>query len=262
MKSWMIALRAGVLGTTLLAPTVVKAAGLRGSPSSMKSQHSIAVEEDLAFLRNASDVRELASEGDLVKVEGNADFSLSDVSFPYARPEVKLFIERLSEQHYADLGEPLVVTSLTRPISLQPKNAHELSVHPAGMAVDFRVPSDSRSRKWLEKALLGLEKSGVLDVTREHYPSHYHVAVYPAEYLAYVEKKAPGELAARKEKERNEALLAHAADSAKAADSAADSVATAKESEVVSNRRTSATIALTLLVAISASSMLLLRKPR
>ena len=39
-----------------------------------------------------------------------------DVSFPFARPEVELFVQRLSGQYRRACGEQLVVTSLTRPI--------------------------------------------------------------------------------------------------------------------------------------------------
>jgi len=183
-------IRAATLGLALLAPSVATAAsGLRGSPSSMETQHEIAVDEKLTFLSKPSDVSDLVAEGGLVEVAGNSDYSLSGVSFPYARPEVKLFIERISAQHRKELGNQLVVTSLTRPSALQPRNAHELSVHPAGMAVDFRIPADARSRTWLEHALLGMENAHVLDVTRERFPPHYHVAVFPAEYLAYAEKR-------------------------------------------------------------------------
>ena len=38
----------------------------------------------------------------------------------YARPEVVLFLERLGKQYREACGEPLVVTSLTRPKSSQP----------------------------------------------------------------------------------------------------------------------------------------------
>jgi hypothetical protein len=61
------------------------------------------------------------------------------------------------------------------------------------MAVDFRVPATAKERAWLENALLGLENARVLDVTREKYPPHYHVAVFPAEYLAYAEKRMASE---------------------------------------------------------------------
>jgi hypothetical protein len=174
-------------------PFRADAGTLRGSPSSMREQHEIAVEEDLTFTNKPSQVENLVDSGTLVTVEGNADFALSNVSFPYARPEVLLFIQRLAAQYRQDNGEKLVVTSLTRPIALQPGNAHRLSVHPAGMAVDFRVPATHAERAWLEKALLGLENSGVLDVTREKHPPHYHVAVFPAEYLAYAKARMADE---------------------------------------------------------------------
>lgn len=172
-----------------IVPFRADAGTLRGSPGSMKHQHEIAVDEDLTFTKKPSQVEKLADNGTLVRVEQNADFAMSNVSYPYVRPEVLLFIQRLSAQFRADNGAKLVVTSLTRPEDLQPRNAHKLSVHPAGMAVDFRVPATSKQRAWLEKALLGLENAGLLDVTREKHPPHYHVAVFPAEYLAYAEKR-------------------------------------------------------------------------
>jgi hypothetical protein len=159
-----------------------RAGGLDGSPASMQNQHEVAVEADYSFLRKPADVKHLAKIGKLVKVEGNADYELSKVSFPYARPEVLSFIEHLASEYHAFRRGKLVVTSLTRPTSLQPANAHDLSVHPAGMAVDLRVPADATMRNWLEQRLLKLEDAGALDVTREHSPAHYHVAVFGAEY--------------------------------------------------------------------------------
>ena len=86
----------------------------------------------------------------------------------------------------AATGERLVITSLTRPLSRQPENASALSVHPAGMAVDLRIPASKWNRAWLEQTLLSLEDKAVLDVTREHHPPHYHVAVFPVQYEQYV----------------------------------------------------------------------------
>lgn len=185
MKRKLILVALSAVAAYAASPSRANAAGLRGSPSSMRIQHEVAVKEDLTFLSNAAQVRTLVKSGGLEAVEGNADFSLSGVSFPYARPETKLFIERIAAQHRRETGEMLVVTSLTRPSALQPGNAHELSVHPAGMAVDFRVPASAASRAWLERALMDLENARVLEVTRERNPPHYHVAVFPAEYLAY-----------------------------------------------------------------------------
>ena len=48
--------------------------------------------------------------GDLVHLPGNADYTLKEVSFPYARPEIKLFVERLAARYHAHCREPLVVT--------------------------------------------------------------------------------------------------------------------------------------------------------
>ena len=174
-------------------PFTAEAGTLRGSPSSMKQQHEIAVEEDLTFTKKPAQIENLVDSGNLVKVDANADFAMSKVSFPYARPEVLLFIQRLAAQYHADNNAKLIVTSLTRPTALQPRNAHRLSVHPTGMAVDFRVPATAKQRAWLENALLGLENARVLDVTREKHPPHYHVAVFPAEYLAYAKQRMAAE---------------------------------------------------------------------
>lgn len=161
-----------------------RAGELRGSRASMVRQHDVAVREDYTFLRTSEQVRRFAFRGILEPVWGNGDFELARVSFPYARPEVKRFIEELAAGYREATGEPLVVTSLTRPTSRQPDNASSLSVHPAGMAVDLRVPRVPSHRRWLEDALLELERAGVLDVTRERRPPHYHVAVFPGAYAA------------------------------------------------------------------------------
>jgi hypothetical protein len=121
-----------------------------------------------------------------VPLEGSSRYELTDVSFKVARPEVGLFVERLSEQYFRACGSPLVVTSLTRPKAYQPSNASARSVHPTGMALDLRVPTQAGCRRWLESTLLSLEARKVLDVTREHAPPHYHVALVPGPYVAYV----------------------------------------------------------------------------
>lgn len=187
-------LRTSTLLTALLAAAAVPAHAddvtLRGSPKSMVRQHDVAQENDFTFLRTGSQVRDFVEQGVLVKVEGDANYSVAGgVSFPYTRPEVGTFLERLGAQYREGCGEKLVVTSLTRPLANQPGNAHQLSVHPAGMAVDFRISRSGECRAWLEGTLLGLERKGVLDVTRERNPPHYHVAVFPDNYAAYLAKQ-------------------------------------------------------------------------
>lgn len=181
---------AAVLLAASFAPSRAEAAApaLNGSRMSMVKQHEIARTSEYAFMETPQDVRQHAEQGDLVYVPGGDHYELAHfVVFPYAISEVLLFVERLAEDYHAATGERLVVTSLVRPLTQQPPNAHKLSVHPAGMALDLRVPARASSRTWLQNALLELESKGVLDVTREYRPPHFHVAVYPAEYRAYVE---------------------------------------------------------------------------
>lgn len=164
----------------------LRAQTLNGSHASMVRQNSVAHHNDYTFLRTPSQVRRFVKAGYLVKVPGNRDYALRDVSYPYARPEVKLFVERLAAEYHDACGEKLIVTSLTRPLDRQPWNAHVLSVHPTGMALDLHRSSRRACRNWLEDTLLELEDAHLLDVTREHHPSHYHVAVFPQRYEAYV----------------------------------------------------------------------------
>lgn len=181
--------RIGLAGALLAFAGTAAAEGLGGSPASMVHQHSVAVSEKYAFLRTPLDVARLAKDGQLVLVTPDSELVLAGVSFPYARPEVLALVRRIARDYRDSTGKTLTVTSLTRPAALQPRNAHKLSVHPAGMAVDFRVPGTPAERAWLERTLLGLEKAGMLDVTREKTPAHYHVAVFAEPTLAWVSRR-------------------------------------------------------------------------
>lgn len=172
----------------LLALLALPAAAqsLRGSLRSVTLQYNTAHDHDFTFLRTGTSIRNFVEKGYLVELPGNRHYTLANVSYPYARPEVKLFIERLAAQYMAGCGEPLVVTSLTRPQSDQPNNASRRSVHPTGMAVDFRRSNAPACRVWIESTLLDLERQGVLEATKERWPPHYHVAVFPQPYTRYV----------------------------------------------------------------------------
>ena len=169
----------------VLGPRLALAGELDGSHRSMVHQHRVAARLDYTFVRTGAQLEHLVAINALVPVAPNADLTLDGVSYAYARPEVEEFVERLAKAYEAVTGAPLVVTSLTRPTSSQPRNASPLSVHPAGMAVDLRVPADDSARAWLEHVLLRLENAGVLDVTREHHPPHLHVALFPEAFRAY-----------------------------------------------------------------------------
>lgn len=169
-----------------LTSSSLQAQSLRGSPRSMDRQDRAAEEHDFTFIRTPAQLRRFVKAGYLVRVRPNRDFSLHGVSYPYARPEVRVFITRLAAQYHRACGRKLVVTSLTRPEDRQPANASSRSVHPTGMAADLRYSSSRACRVWLEHVLLQLEDSRVLEATREHYPPHFHVAVFPHEYASYV----------------------------------------------------------------------------
>ena len=197
----------------VVAEVEALAPSLRGSPAAMMQQNRVAKDHGLAFYRTGAEIRAAFERGYLVELSGNENYAVADfVSFPYLQPAGKLFIERLSAQYREACGQKLVVTSAVRPTSGQPSNAHRLSVHPAGMAVDLRVSDRASCRDWLESALLNLETRGVLNGIREFHPPHYHVAIFPEQYLAYAEERmkdeeAQAEVAANVETEREAAAV-------------------------------------------------------
>mgnify|MGYP003658890576 CR=1 FL=1 len=193
--------------TFLVGVDALAGQSLRGSRASMDRQNRMAAAHDYTYIETPERVQFFASRGWLVPVETTRDFVVKrDVSFPYARPEVELFAQRLGNQYRRACGERLVVTSLTRPANRQPRNASDRSVHPTGMALDLRYSWNADCRRWLENVLASLERQGVLEATLERTPRHYHVALFPRPYAAYVEQLASrqaGEAATRAYTVRN-----------------------------------------------------------
>ena len=185
--------RVGVAGALLVSvalgfvPGSSSAQSLRGSSGSLTVQNAQARAHDFTYLQTPEQVRRFVELGYLVPMRGGRDYQIHDVSFPYARPQVRTFIERLAAQYRRACGEILVVTSLTRPLNRQPRNASSRSVHPTGMAVDLRRSNVRACRAWLENVLLSLEANFVLEATRESRPPHYHIALFPAPYAKYVD---------------------------------------------------------------------------
>ncbi|HSH42009.1 MAG TPA: DUF5715 family protein [Arenicellales bacterium] len=171
----------------LLFHTSVAAQSLRGSSHSLDIQNRMARQHDFTYIATTGQLQRFVAGGYLVPIRGNHDFQLdNEVSFAYARGEVRTFLRRLGSQYRSACGQQLVVTSLTRPKSRQPRNASSDSVHPTGMALDLRRSRHAKCRAWLERVLLSLERQGVLEATREYYPPHYHVALFPQPYTRYV----------------------------------------------------------------------------
>lgn len=175
------------LAACLVAALPAHGQSLRGSRAALDRQNRQAERHDFTYLRSPEQVYTFVALGYLIPVEGNGDYVVKKgTSFPYARAEVKLFLKRLGRQYRAACGEELVVTSLTRPTTRQPRNASPRSVHPTGMALDLRRSWSRRCRGWLESVLLALEHRGVLEANLEHHPPHYHVALFPRPYAEYV----------------------------------------------------------------------------
>lgn len=193
-----VSLRSALIALALIAGLGLAdsalAQSLRPSRASLDKQNRQARAHDFTYLQTASQVQRFVNAGLLVEVPRNGpDWILHDVSFPYARPEAKLFIERLASQFRAACGEKLVVTSLTRPRSRQPWNASSRSIHPTGMGIDLRRHYPKAAcGSWLNRVLVDLEASDVLEVSVERNPPHYHMALFPEPYAAYVARITDG----------------------------------------------------------------------
>lgn len=174
-----------------VSAATASAATLKGSRASLLKQQKVARQHDFTHLRTGAQVRKFVGAGILVPIRGNANYRLKSVSYPYGRRETKTFIEDLAAGYRSACGEQLVVTSITRPTTEQPRNASPFSVHPTGMAIDLRKPTKSSCRRWLESRLLQLERQGVLDATSENRPPHYHIALYPSPYRELLAQSSP-----------------------------------------------------------------------
>lgn len=180
---------------SLVTPAAFAASLTPSRPGLMRQVHA-ARAHGYTYLQNEQQVRDFVRKGYLVRLPGDRNYQLKPgLPFPYARPEVKLFVERLGEQYRDACGEQLVVTSLTRPKNRQPRNSSPLSVHPTGMAMDLRVSGRRSCRAWLERALVNLERTGVLEAARERRPPHYHVVLFPTQYVSYLENRKGVEVA-------------------------------------------------------------------
>jgi hypothetical protein len=152
------------------------AQSLRGSAASVNRMYSGALAADLEFVPTRKVLFDAVHDGGLVPMKASNDVELERVKYPFLLPATRDFVNSFGHQYRAACGERLVVTSAVRPRVEQPRNASPWSVHPTGMAVDFRKPS-GKCLKYMRTELLSLEKSGVVEATEERHPVHFHVAV-------------------------------------------------------------------------------------
>jgi LysM repeat protein len=152
------------------------AQSLRGSKSSVQKMYTRAVRSDLDFFSTSKGIYESVRDGELVMLSITMDMTLDGVSYPFVLPRTRDVLLVFANKYHQACGERLVVTSAARPRREQPRNASPKSVHPTGMAIDFRKPAGN-CLTYLRKELMLLEKEGVLEATEERHPVHFHVAV-------------------------------------------------------------------------------------
>lgn len=150
---------------------------LRGSRASVDLMYETAQDQGLEFLRTTDDVYEAAKVGALKLITMTDDVEVERTTFPFVLPATLRFTDSLAKEYHTACGERLVVTSGARPLDKQPRNASPKSVHPTGMAVDFRKPRNPVCLDFLRKSLVDLEARHVVEATEERHPAHFHVAV-------------------------------------------------------------------------------------
>lgn len=135
-----------------------------------------AVANDLEFYRTSKGVYQSVRDGELVMIGITMDMVLEDVGYPFVLPRTRDVLTVFARKYREACGERLVVTSAARPRTEQPRNASPKSVHPTGMAIDFRRPSGN-CLTFMRQQLVQLERQGILEATEERRPVHFHVAV-------------------------------------------------------------------------------------
>lgn len=167
-------------------------AKLTGSREAVLGAYRYAEAAAYEFAATDQSINRLVTTGFLVELTG-PNLRLVDVSQPFVLPVVKQFANRLADQYAEEKCGKLVVTSATRSVEFQNtlNNGSSHSVHPTGMALDFRRFSDGSDGSqhclnWLQSTLQSIEASGRIDATREKNPSHFHVVVVPHAYEAWL----------------------------------------------------------------------------
>lgn len=167
-----------ILTALALAASPMGAQTLKGSPASVDKMYNTAHARDLQFFFTKADIYEAARTGELKMLSKTENVDLERIEFPFVLPNTARFVDSLAAKFRAACpGERLTVTSGARPLDKQPRNASPKTVHPTGMAVDFRKPRTPACLTWMRTNLLALENAGVVEATEEMHPPHFHVAV-------------------------------------------------------------------------------------
>jgi hypothetical protein len=135
-----------------------------------------AVLNDLDFFSTSKGIYQSVRDGELVMISITMDMTLEKVTYPFVLPRTRDVLYEFAKRYRQACGERLVVTSAARPRREQPRNASPKSVHPTGMAIDFRRPAGT-CLTYMRTELVRLERQGILEATEERHPVHFHVAV-------------------------------------------------------------------------------------
>lgn len=154
---------------------------LHGSKASVEKMYDFAQRYRYPFYLTPTNVDAAVAAGRLVPLAGDSTYELTrGVGFSYSTREARQFVTAFAPQYLYACGVPLTVTSAARPLSRQPHNANQHSVHPTGIAVDLRRPPAGPCLTWVRNSLAELERRGIVEATEEHHPVHLHVAVLAA----------------------------------------------------------------------------------
>lgn len=123
----------------------------------------------------------------------------TSTNYRYLRPWTKLFLTRLSRQHYARFKKKLKVTSLIRTIAyqnrLRKRNGNaalaigpRASSHLTGATLDIsKAGMTSKQIAWMRRVLASLKRQGYLYAVEEFRQPVFHIMVYKS-YPEYVTK--------------------------------------------------------------------------
>lgn len=147
-------------------------------------------------------IRRFRSSGLLVPVPARTRYYYLHAVQPeyrYLRPWAKLFLERLSWEHYARFRRKLRVTSLVRTVafqrSLEKRNSNAAafsgplrSSHLTGATLDISKHDMTRgSISWMRNVLYSLRKNRYIYAIEEFQQPTFHVMVYHR-YETYVKR--------------------------------------------------------------------------
>jgi hypothetical protein len=193
----------GALLASLLLPSMIRGQApllLIATSASQPIQNRQADADRLSRMRNMKMIHRFRKSGLLVPVPVHTRFYYLHAIQPdyrYLRPWAKVFLERLSRQHYSRFKRRLRVTSLVRTASFQRTLARRnsnaamfkgplRSSHLTGATLDISKRDMTHgSISWMRKVLYSLRKSHYLYAIEEFQQPTFHVMVYHR-YETYV----------------------------------------------------------------------------